>query len=962
MKKNLLFCFSLFSLFSYAQIQIGTDIKGESAFDLSGESVSLSSDGNVIAIGAYLNDGNGGRSGQTRIYEYNSGIWVQIGSDIDGEAKDDQSGRSVSLSGDGKIVAIGAIGNNGYGLNSSNVYVCDGGYDLDFGHVRIYEIINNNWIQVGSDIDGEAADDRSGISVSLSNDGTIVAIGATSNDGNGRDSGHVRIYKNINDKWIQIGADIDGESAGDLLGYSVSLSNDGTIVAIGGVNNDGNGIDSGHVRIYKNINDTWTQIGSDIDGESAGDRSGYSVSLSNDGSIVAIGAINNGVDSGHVRIYKNINDTWTQIGSDINGESAGVGLGYSVSLSNDGSIVAIGAVNNDSNSLDSGHVRIYKNTNGNWTQIGLDIDGEGESVSLSSDGSIVAIGSVNNDSNGVNSGHVRIYTSLNNDNIILSNICEGGSTTLTAPTNGTSYLWSTGETSASINVSPTSETNYNVVVSDEESSNDYDFRVSVNTLIADAGLDVTIDEGSSTTLTASGGDTYLWSTGETTPSINVSPAFSKTYMVTAFSNGCSSNDDVSVTVNLKCAYDVINSEGFETGWGIWNDGGSDSLRANSIYSNTGSYSMRLRDNTSTSVGTTDNLNLTDYKEITIDFSYYCRSMDNSNEDFWLQVSTNGGENFTTVEEWNTNDEFVNNEYYNDQVIIPGPFTANTQFRFRADASGDEDFVYIDDIVISGCSIPSCVINSEGFETGWGIWNDGGLDSYRANSTYSNTGSYSMRLRDNTSTSVGTTDNLDLTTYEEITIDFSYYCRSMDNSNEDFWLQVSTNGGENFTTVEEWNTNDEFVNNEYHNDQVIIPGPFTANTQFRFRADASGDEDFVYIDDIVISGCSSSSSSSSKLTKSTNAFAINEAENEIISKKTTSVIYPNPFVSQINIKIGEGYEKAEVEVLNVLGQLQYSKIFYNKKTIEIPTLNFPNGQYLIRIKINNEIIIKRAIKK
>ena len=46
----------------------------------------------------------------------------------------------------------------------------------------------------GADIDGEGADDQSGYSVSLSSDGTTVAIGAYGNDANGSDSGHVRIY------------------------------------------------------------------------------------------------------------------------------------------------------------------------------------------------------------------------------------------------------------------------------------------------------------------------------------------------------------------------------------------------------------------------------------------------------------------------------------------------------------------------------------------------------------------------------------------------------------------------------------------------------------------------------------------------------------------------------------------------------------------------------------------------
>jgi len=60
--------------------------------------------------------------------------------------------------------------------------------------VRLYEWNGAAWNQVGEDIDGEAEDDRSGYSVSLSSDGTVVAIGAYGNDGNGSDSGHVRVY------------------------------------------------------------------------------------------------------------------------------------------------------------------------------------------------------------------------------------------------------------------------------------------------------------------------------------------------------------------------------------------------------------------------------------------------------------------------------------------------------------------------------------------------------------------------------------------------------------------------------------------------------------------------------------------------------------------------------------------------------------------------------------------------
>ena len=85
----------------FAQTQLGSDIDGEAAGDRSGVSVSMNSDGDRVAIGAYVNDGTTGSSsdnrGHVRIYEYSSSSWSQLGSDIDGEAAGDRSGTSVSI-------------------------------------------------------------------------------------------------------------------------------------------------------------------------------------------------------------------------------------------------------------------------------------------------------------------------------------------------------------------------------------------------------------------------------------------------------------------------------------------------------------------------------------------------------------------------------------------------------------------------------------------------------------------------------------------------------------------------------------------------------------------------------------------------------------------------------------------------------------------------------------------------
>ena len=404
MKKLILLTTFLLPLLIFSQSQLGSDINGEAAHDNSGTSVSMNSDGTIVAIGAYGNDEGGSNSGHVRVYEYSGGSWIQLGSDINGEAANDRSGQSVSLSSDGTIVAIGAYFNDGNGSDS--------------GHVRVYQYSGGTWSQLGSDIDGEAGSDFSGYSVSLSNDGTRVAIGAYLNDGNGSNSGHVRVYEYSGGTWSQLGSDINGESSGDQSGWSVSLSGDGTTVAIGSKFNDGADTNAGHVRVFKYSSSSWGQLGSDIDGEDWEDRSGESVSLSDDGTIVAIGAAlndGNGGSSGHVRVYQYSSSSWSQLGDDIDGESYGDESGTSVSLSSDGMTVAIGAIENYGGSSSSGHVRIYEYASSSWTQTGGDIDGEayndksGTSVSLSSDGSILAVGAPYNGGGGSYSGHVRVY-------------------------------------------------------------------------------------------------------------------------------------------------------------------------------------------------------------------------------------------------------------------------------------------------------------------------------------------------------------------------------------------------------------------------------------------------------------------------------------------------------------------------------------------------------------------------
>ena len=85
--------------------------------------------------------------------------------------------------------------------------------------------------------------------ISMPNANTI-AIGTGNNDGNGSDAGHVRIFQYNGSAWVQAGVDIDGEATGDRSGDLAISMPDLNTVAIGGMYNDGNGSNSGHVRVY----------------------------------------------------------------------------------------------------------------------------------------------------------------------------------------------------------------------------------------------------------------------------------------------------------------------------------------------------------------------------------------------------------------------------------------------------------------------------------------------------------------------------------------------------------------------------------------------------------------------------------------------------------------------------------------------------------------------------------------
>ena len=334
-------------------------------------------------------------------YRANAG---QVGDNIDGSAAGDRLGLTVALSNDGRIVAVAAPFNDG----------ATGDPNDNRGHVRVYQRFGSTWQPLGSAIEGEAAGDESGrTALDLSNDGYTLAVGAYWNDGSGANAGHVRVYQWDGSDWQPMGADIDGQNAGDEFGSAVGLSADGRILAVGAPFNDSPQPAAGQVSVFGWDGSTWTQIGADLKGETAGARSGSALALSADGRTLAIGAPAGdsgfGTATGSARVMQWDGSAWQSRGSSIPGESAGDEAGRSLALSADGNVLALGSPYHDGDSgteSSLGQVAVYEWLGTDWGPRGAALQGTsapalfGTAVALSDNGDMLAVGASSDGTNG----------------------------------------------------------------------------------------------------------------------------------------------------------------------------------------------------------------------------------------------------------------------------------------------------------------------------------------------------------------------------------------------------------------------------------------------------------------------------------------------------------------------------------------------------------------------------------
>ena len=469
-----------------AQYQVGQSIYGDTTNYGLGKEVFLSGDGKVLAVSSYNSSGIDRR---VKIYKRSKCTWVE-----DVVINVGSSTPKIALSNDGKVIVIGL----------SDRTANDLGYA---GAIFVFENINDDWSILGSPIIGTIKNGGIGRNVSISGDGKTIAYDYKySNDNT---AGRTQIFKLLNNNWVQIGDDIVGENTDDALSRSagkkrLNFSYDGTKVAVGspGGNNPDGTKKTGYVRIFEYSNNSWKQIGTTIYGANFEEYSGISTSLSHMGNVIAIGRNfcyepDFTTVRGGVKIFEFKNDNWIQVGQMIQAKSNERFDNPSISLSADGSIIAVGVddagvLGTPSDPLGGG-VNIYKIINSVWTKIcgpiaGKSGDKYANTVSLSDDGSIVAVTAQGNSDNGYNgSGMVQVF---NVRNVIKTvNDCEF-------------FTWTDGVTYYESN---------NTAKDTFITSDGCDSVVTLNLTITKVNADVTVvDESTLRAQAAESGTTYQW--------------------------------------------------------------------------------------------------------------------------------------------------------------------------------------------------------------------------------------------------------------------------------------------------------------------------------------------------------------------------------------------------------------------------------------------------------------------
>ena len=246
-----------------------------------------------------------------------------------------------------------------------------------------------------------------------------------------------------------------------------------------------------------------------------------------------------------------------------------------------------------------------------------------------------------------------------------------------------------------------------------------------------------------------------------------------------------------------------------------------------------------------------------------------------------------------------------------------------------------------------------------FESGWDGWQDGGSDCYRYSGARSYEGNYSIRLRDNSGTvSSMTSSDYNVSDYSAIEIEFYFYPNSME-SGEDLFVRYYD--GSNWNTVASYVSGTDFNNNTFYSASVTVSAAdynFASNSKFRFQCDASANADRIYIDQVTVTGISSSSRLEGISSRSIKQLR-SVSETRLIEDEDEFSIYPNPVFSDMNILSEDNINR--LKVYSITGKLlMVSNVDNTQAVIDLSL--FDSGIYMISIETDEEVMTKKFIKQ
>ena len=329
------------------------------AGDAFGYAVALSADGSTMAVGAPEEDSAGGGVGEQRdntltasgavyLFAHQNGQWIFTNYLKASSTREfGRFGKALALSGDGRTLVVGT---------SSQAYVYTRTGDGAWGEDSV--------------VTGQSsATPEFGARLALSLDGNTLAVSdslAESFDG------AAYVFHRDGEGWSQSAYLTPGNSDGDRFGSQLALSGDGSTLAIaadnedsaatgiGGDQSDNSATNAGAAHVFVRVGDEW-QASAYIKASNtdAGDRFGSSLALSGDGDVLAVGASgessngtgvngdqldNSAGSAGATYLFRRGNEGWRQEAY-IKPSNWGGKFGASVTLSGDGSALAVGAIN-----------------------------------------------------------------------------------------------------------------------------------------------------------------------------------------------------------------------------------------------------------------------------------------------------------------------------------------------------------------------------------------------------------------------------------------------------------------------------------------------------------------------------------------------------------------------------------------------------------------------------------------